>query len=41
MGAIKETKLANGNVGLEITYGGKEAPFGGVDSSAPPAYKAK
>jgi len=38
MGAIKETKLANGNVGLEITYGGKEAPFGGVDSSAPPAY---
>lgn len=38
MGAIKESKLANGNIGLEITYGGKEAPFGGVDSSAPPAY---
>ena len=38
MGAIKTTELSNGNIGLEITYGGKEAPFGGVDSSAPPAY---
>ena len=38
MGAIREYKLANGNLGLEITYGGKEAPFGGVDTSAPPAY---
>ena len=38
MGAIKTSELANGNVGLEITYGGREAPFGGVDSSAPPAY---
>ena len=38
MGAIRETKLSNGNVQLEITYGGKEAPFGGVDTSAPPAY---
>ena len=28
----------SGQVGLEITYGGKEAPFGGIDSSAPPAY---
>jgi hypothetical protein len=38
MGAIKATELSNGNIGLEITYGGKEAPFGGVDTSAPPAY---
>lgn len=38
MGAIKQDKLANSNVGLEITYGGKEAPFGGIDSSAPPSY---
>ena len=38
MGAIKATELDNGNIGLEITYGGTEAPFGGVDSSAPPAY---
>lgn len=40
MGAIKETKQDNGTVQLEITYGGKEAPFGGVDSSAPPMYIA-
>ena len=38
MGAIEKTELSNGNIGLEITYGGKEAPFGGVDTSAPPAY---
>ena len=38
MGLIKETELSNGNIGLEITYGGREAPFGGVDTSAPPAY---
>lgn len=38
MGAIREIELSNGNVQLEITYGGKEAPFGGVDTSAPPAY---
>ena len=38
MGAIKTEELDNGNIGLEITYGGKEAPFGGVDTSAPPAY---
>lgn len=38
MGAIKTSELDNGNVGLEITYGGKESPFGGVDTSAPPAY---
>jgi hypothetical protein len=38
VGLIKETELSNGNIGLEITYGGREAPFGGVDTSAPPAY---
>ena len=38
MGAIKTTELSNGNICLEITYGGMEAPFGGVDTSAPPAY---
>lgn len=38
MGLIKTEQLANGNVGLEITYGGKEAPFGGIDSSMPPQY---
>jgi hypothetical protein len=35
---IKESKLDNGMVGLEITYGGREAPFGGLDASAPPMY---
>jgi len=38
MGLVKSEELSNGNIGLEITYGGKEAPFGGVDTSAPPAY---
>jgi hypothetical protein len=38
MGQIKSTELSNGNVGLEITYGGQDCPFGGVDTSAPPAY---
>jgi len=38
MGHAKTEKLANGNLGVEITYGGLEAPFGGVDTSAPPAY---
>jgi hypothetical protein len=38
MGLIKQTEQDNGNVLLEIIYGGREAPFGGVDSSAPPAY---
>ena len=38
MGHIKTEELSNGNIGLEVTYGGIEAPFGGVDSSAPPAY---
>ena len=38
MGQITPTELKNGNIGLEITYGGREAPFGGVDTSAPPAY---
>jgi hypothetical protein len=28
----------SGQVSLEITYGGKESPFGGIDTSAPPAY---
>lgn len=38
MAHFKETKLDNGNIGLEITYGGTDAPFGGVDTSAPPMY---
>jgi hypothetical protein len=38
VGHIRESKLDNGMVGLEITYGGKESPFGGVDTSAPPMY---
>lgn len=38
MGLIKQTEQDNGNVLLEIIYGGREAPFGGVDTSAPPAY---
>ena len=38
MGLIKSTEQDNGNLLLEILYGGKEAPFGGVDTSAPPAY---
>lgn len=38
MGAIKSSKLDNGMIGLEITYGGKDSPFGGVDYSAPPTY---
>lgn len=38
MGKVRTEELANGNVGIEITYGGLEAPYGGVDSSAPPAY---
>lgn len=38
MGAIREQKLSNNNTALEITYGGKDSPFGGVDTSAPPPY---
>lgn len=38
MGAIKTSKLDNGNIGLEITYGGKEASFGGIDYSTPSPY---
>lgn len=38
MGLVKTKELANGNVELEIIYGGKEAPFGGIDSSMPPQY---
>jgi len=35
---IRESKLDNGNIGLEITYGGRENPFGGVDAASPPMY---
>lgn len=38
MGIVRTTPQDNGNTLLEITYGGKESPFGGVDTSAPPAY---
>jgi hypothetical protein len=38
VGHVKTSELDNGNIGLEITYGGRESPFGGVDTSAPPAY---
>jgi hypothetical protein len=44
MGNIKTTPQVGmdgketGVIGLEITYGGKEAPFGGMDTSAAPAY---
>ena len=38
MGKIQTKELANGNLQVEITYGGFESPFGGVDKSAPPAY---
>ncbi len=44
MGYIKTTPMtdaqgeASGEISLEIIYGGKEAPFGGMDTSGPPAY---
>ena len=38
MGQVQTKELANGNLQLEITYGGAATPFGGVDKSAPPAY---
>jgi hypothetical protein len=38
VGKIATSKLANGNIGLEITYGGADAPFGGIDTSASPRY---
>jgi hypothetical protein len=39
MGVIKQTpQKGSPIVELEITYGGTEAPFGGIDTSAPPAY---
>ena len=38
MGKIDSRKLDNGMVELEITYGGNDAPFGGMDTSAPPMY---
>jgi len=38
VGKVKTEELDNGNIAVEITYGGLEAPYGGVDTSAPPAY---
>lgn len=38
MGKIATSNLDNGTVGLEITYGGMEAPFGGIDASKAPRY---
>ena len=38
MGAVRTYELDNKNLGFEITYGGKESPFGGADTSAPPPY---
>ena len=38
MGKIDSKKLDNGTVALEITYGGDEVSFGGLDSSGPPMY---
>lgn len=38
MGKVATQELDNGNIGVEITYGGLDSPYGGVDSSAPPAY---
>jgi hypothetical protein len=38
MGKISTSEMPNGNIALEITYGGSDSPFGGVDTSAPPAY---
>jgi hypothetical protein len=38
MGKITTTKNANGGLLFEITYGGVDSPFGGIDTSAPPAY---
>jgi hypothetical protein len=46
MGHVREIPQVNqegqksGQIELEITYGGKESPFGGIDTSAPPAYIA-
>ena len=38
MGKIETRKNDNGTLDLEITYGGPDAPFGGIDASAPPMY---
>jgi len=38
VGFIKQTKEENGTISLEITYGGMDAPFGGIDTSAPEPY---
>lgn len=38
MGHVKTDKLDNGNIGLEITYGGLESPFMGLHTGPPPAY---
>jgi len=38
MGKIKTSKLDNGMVGLEIYYGGLDAPFGGIEASKADRY---
>ena len=38
MGTIKTSQQKSGSYLLEITYGGVDAPFGGIDTSKPPAY---
>src|SRR5215469_7302314 len=38
MGKIVTRKNDNNTLDLEITYGGEEAPFSGLDTSAPPPY---
>lgn len=38
MGLLKATPQKDGTQLIEIVYGGAEAPFGGIDTSAPPAY---
>ena len=38
MGKITTRENQNKTLDLEITYGGVESPFGGIDTSAPPAY---
>jgi hypothetical protein len=35
---VDQARQQSGSVLLEITYGGLESPFGGIDSSAPAAY---
>ena len=40
MGKLTTQKQDNNTLLLEMTYGGKEAPWGGIDTSAPPQYIA-